>query len=347
MDQLKPTIIVIFVCFLLLGPNLLGQPKPKPKPKLGGYNTYVDTFISYAEQMAGKTESNYIGVEIKIKNNTHISNWTLRVRTLGNYINQTNPSAVVAPQYTSLQFSAVNQNSMVPVNTNPVQLNTSDVVLLSGALPLDPQTSGYSLQYKFDIIIQGGNHLLVDNGTYRTSLEFSLYDGNNQFLDSFVLNDVGFQFQTGGFQTSNTLILQNADLITFTFDDLSDYLNGLSIYKNNALKINYNGPYEVIVKSNSSQLTSTTTSNTIPVSLFKIEVSQTQESLPALVLSPAVPLTTNDPVIITNPHPWVNNNAYGEVEYNLRYFIPPTNAANVFGAPATYTTIIYFVVLPQ
>ncbi|HET8810256.1 MAG TPA: hypothetical protein VFM65_08335 [Flavobacteriaceae bacterium] len=333
--------IFAVVGFFVLSVSLSAQ----PKPKINGFNTYVPTFTTYQEQMAGKTEVEYIGIGInKIKGNTHIPNWTLRVRALGNYINQSNPSAFVQPQFTFLQFNTVTQAGMAPVNTNPVSLSTSETVLVSGAPPLDPQISGGYIQYRFDYIIQGGNHLLVPNGDYRVSLEFSLYDGNNILIDRFVLNNVGFQIQSGNYGT-NTLMLQNsADIISMQFDNVSDYYTGVSVTKPLGLKVKYQGANEIFVKTTSSQLTSTTTSNTIPVSLIKLELSQTQKSLPNLVFSPPTGLSTSETSMVQNPH---SNQTYNEVEYNLEYSVSASDAANVFGEGATYTTNVIFIVLPQ
>lgn len=339
MDLLKTYGIFATIGFFVLSLSLSAQ----PNPQIGGFKGYVPTFTSYQEQMAGKTALEYIGLDIsKIKNNTNIPNWTLRVRALGNYINQSNPSAFVQPQFTSLQFNTVNQPSMAPANTNPVPLSTSETTLVSGTPALGPPI--YYTQYKFDYIIQGGNHLLVPNGDYRVSLEFLLYDGNNNLLDSFVMNDVGFQIQAGNYGT-NTLVLQNsADLVNMQFDNVSDYYSGISVSKPLGLKVEYNVANEIFVKTTSSNLTSLTTSNTIPVSLFKIELTQTQQSLPNLVLSPPTSLSTSETLAAQNPH---TDYTYTDVEYNLHYSVPSANAASVFGYAATYTTNVIFIVLPQ
>lgn len=330
----------ICLCFsLLLSINLWSQ----PNLKLGGYKTYMDDFLTYQEQMVGKMESNYIGVEInKIKSNTHIANWELRVRALGDYVNQSNPAKTISSHFTYLEFSTVNQSGMAPVNTGPVQLGTSDVVLLSGTLPLDPQTSGYYLQYKFDYTVQGGNHLLVPNGSYRVPLIFSLYDGNDQLLDSFVLNDIGIQIQTGNYST-NSIVLQNSgDFLSFNFDDVSDYFNGLSISKPLSLKVNNNNPHQIMVKAN-SDLSSPGSGSIIPVSLFQLEVSQTNESLPALVVSPPVYLSLTEILLVKNSKP---NYLYDEVTYDLRFFISPGDAQAISAVPGRYSTVLYFIMLP-
>lgn len=340
MKKLKLSNVFVLVCFFMLCLNLRAQ----KQPRLSGFKSYVPTLESYQEQIAGKIESEYIGIGLNIGNKTHIVDWTLRVRALGDYVNQSNPGSSVAPQFTSLQFSSVNRNAMAPANTAPVRLSTSETVLLFGTLPLDSQTSGGYLQYKFDIIIQGGNHLLVANGNYRVSLEFLLYDANNNLLDSFVLNNVGFQIQTGNYG-SNTLILQNsANNITFVFDDLSDFQNGLSRSKPLGLKVEYNGPYDIIVKANSNVLTSTTTSSTIPVSAIHLEITQTQENLPNLTIAPSFSLTAAETVAVRNPS---RNYLYADVEYNLRYFIPQNETRNILGSSGTYTTQIFFIAIPQ
>lgn len=305
----------------------------------------ASTFDTYQEQLSGLTVSEVIHIQIQgIQSTTNIPNWSIKVRALGNYINQSDPSASVAPHHTSLQFNDVNKNPMEPANQNPIALGTSAVTLVSGAPPLTPQSTGWYLVYHFDFIIHGGNHLLVANGSYRASLEFLLYDGNNNLIGTGTINNVGFQIQSNINNGSSISLQNSADIITFQFDDVGDYYSGLSVNKAMGFKVTAYNPYDIIIKANTPNLTSTTTNHTIPIQLFKLEVTQTEKNLPYLDLLPSTSLSTSDQVYIENP---LTNYMYQEVQYNLRYFVPSSSAADVFGYAGTYTTNLFFIFVPQ
>lgn len=338
MDSLKiPKIFLLLFC-TVVSHTLIGQ-------TVGGGHGYVPTFTTYQQQMDGKTKSGYFQIDVNgIQYAMNIPNWRIAVRAMGNYTNTSNPNATIAPHFTGFQFNNVNKNGMAPANTSPVFLQTSETTIISGTPALNPSFSGYYLSYKFDYIIQGGNHMLVANGDYRVSLEFLLYDGNNNLLDTFVMNDVGFQIQGGNYGTNGLMLQNSADVVNLQFDSVSDYYSGISVSKPLGLKVEYQVANEIIVKTSSAQLTSLTTSNTIPVSLFKIELTQTQQSLPNLVLSPPTSLSTSEVLVAQNPH---TDYTYTDVEYDLHYSVPSSDAAAVFGYAATYTTSVIFIVLPQ
>lgn len=313
---------------------------------LAGYTTSTTTFSTYQEQMAGETAFDYVHLQFNdITYNLNVPNWTVKVRALSNFVNQTNPAISIPIQYFSLQFNDVNRNPMAPSNQNPIQLGTSQTLLISGCPPLTASSTGYYLVYDYDLIIQGGTHLLVQNGNYETSLEFSLYDGSGNLIDSSVLNNVYFTIQTQGSGGGSSLVLQNsANVASFQFDDVNDYFSGISIDKPLGLKVVSYQDYEVIVKASGTHLTSVTTTHTIPVSVIKLEVDQTQESLPNLVMASSTALSNSDQTVIQNP---LTNYTYQEVEYDLRYFILPSSKDEIMGPAATYGTQAYFILIPQ
>jgi hypothetical protein len=342
MNKLKKHSGFIVGCFFLLGQCSMAQ----NDISLNGYLTASTAlFQTYTEKMAGDTSPDYIHPQFEnFKNNTNIPNWKVTVKALGNFVNQSNPSATVPVQYASLQFNDVNKNLMAPVNQSPIPLGTSETDLITGAPALTAASTGYYLVYDYDLIIQGGNHLLAPNGFYKVSLEFSLYDGNNIFIDSWLATNVQFEIRGSGSGGGSSLVLQNSsDNIQFQFANPNDYSTGLSISKLLGLKVVSYQDYQVIVKTNASVLSSSTTSHTIPVSAVTLEVDQTQENLPNLIMN-TLNLSASDQVYIDNPS---TNYLYHEVQYDLRYFIPPSNTDDVLGPAATYTTTVYFILVPK
>lgn len=341
MEYLKKHSGFIAGCLFLLGQGSLAQ------VTLGGsaYGANV-VFGTYQEKMAGETAVDFIHLQFgNISYNTNIPNWKVTVKALGNYINQSDPSATIPVQYTSMQFNDVNRNPMAPTNQSPIPLSTTETDLITGAPALTASSTGYYMVYDYDLIIQGGNHLLMPNGVYKVSLEFSLYDGNNILIDSHVMSsNVRFTIQNSGSGGGSSLVLQNSsDNIQFQFASPNDYSTGLSISKPLGLKVVSYQDYQVIVKTNASVLSSSTTSHTIPVSAVTLEVDQTQENLPNLIMN-TLNLSASDQVYIDNPS---TNYLYHEVQYDLRYFIPPSNTDDVLGPAATYTTTVYFILVPQ
>jgi hypothetical protein len=218
-------------------------------------------------------------------------------------------------------------------------LSTSDVILIN------PSNAGFVLnsatEHKFDMIIQGGNHLLLPNGTYTGNLVFTLYNQNNQVVST---STVSQSFTVNSSVNSYTAVFQNgADNIGLNFNTVANYTNGVSVTKTNGLKITGYSPYQVIVKTSSANLTSTTGgSSTIPVSVVNLETTKSTSTASGIYVYTRQ-LSNADQVIITNP---LADYTQQVVQFNLRYYtIAGDKKLNA--ATGTYNTSVLFIVIPQ
>jgi hypothetical protein len=304
---------------------------------LNSYGGATYNFSTYAQQMAGRTVTDAMTVQYN-PNNATCRGWSLKVRANGNFSNGSNS---VPPQYISLRFNRVNSGSpsasAIGVSTNPVPLSTTDITLIN---PSNASFTAYtSTDHKFDMIIQGGNHLLLPTGgTYSCTLTFSLYNQDNVLVSS--SNVVASFMVTANNNNSYSLSLLSPN-VSLQFNTIADYTNGVSVAKSKGLKVTGYSPYQVIVKTTAGNLVSGA-SHTIPVSALSLETTKATVSVPAINCYP-INLSANDQVIITNP---MTSYLYQVVEYNLRYYTQARD--NRFSIPGgTYSTNIIFVVLPQ
>lgn len=301
------------------------------------YSSNQPTFSSYAQQMAGVTVTDALTVQYN-PNAATCAGWSLKVRVAGNFVNGSNS---VAPQYFSLRFNRVSAGvpsaSDIGVTNNAVVMSNTDISLINQSNASFSANTG--TEHKFDMIIQGGNHLLLPNGTYSGSLIFTLYNQSNQVVST---STVTVSFAVNSTTNSYTVLFQNsADNIVMTFNTASDYLNGVSVTKTNGLKITGYSPYQVVIKTSSPNLVSAT-SNTIPVSAVSLQATQTTSTTGG-ILTYARQLSTSDQILISNP---MTDYTQQVVEYTLRYYTQGGDS-RLSQPGGSYNTSVYFVVMPK
>ncbi|RXF72480.1 hypothetical protein [Arcticibacter tournemirensis] len=306
---------------------------------LGSYSGNQVSFSILNELMAGKTAQEYLTVQYGASNST-CQGWSLKVRALGSF---SNGSYQIEPEHVMLRFNRVNSGgpsaSAIGVSTNPVALSTSDVTLI------DHSQAGFQKTYTthtFDMIIEGGNHLLTaSNGAYSAYLLFTLYNENNQIVSETQVRAI-FQVQST-MNYSFTLLLQNtADQVSLAFNTTSDIVNGISLTKLNGLKITGYSPYQVIVKTSSEGYSSGTSSYILPAEVIKLEV--TPPSGYADIACYTHNLSPTGQVFISNP---MSSSTYQMVQYNLRYFTDPLDSRIVSVPEGTYSSNVLFIIVPQ
>ena len=296
------------------------------------------SFSDYESQMAGTTITEALAVQYNPNANT-CNGWSLRVRATDNFTNGAN---FVAPQYISLRFNRVSQGSPtaseIGVSNNDYPLNVSDVTLIGNS---NAAFSDYT-EHTFDMVIQGGNHLLVPNGTYTSSLIFTLYNQNNQAVSTVTI-PVAFQVQTTA-NNSFTMLLQNgAEMVNMVFNTVNDYRSEKSVNIANGLKVLASAPYQVIVKTSNDALTSNTSSATIPVNAISIEATQSTATSAGISVYNRH-LSVNEQVLINTTNPL--DSTQQMVEYNLRYAIS-ASTTDLMQPSGRYSVNIIFIVLPQ
>jgi hypothetical protein len=303
-------------------------------------NTYSSTqgmFSTYAQQMAGATVTDGVSVQYS-PNAATCDEWSLNVRAAGNF---SSGSASVAPQFFSLRFNRVSTGTptatQIGVNNNPVVLNNTDVVLINGSNA--PFGANIFTEHKFDMLIQGGSHLLIPNGTYTGTLIFSLYNSNNVLVST---STVAVSFMINSVYSSLTLELQNStNEIDLVFNTLESYMNGVSVTKSRGMRVVGYMPYQVMIKTSGLNLIGSD-SNIIPVAAVNVQTTKfTASSVGITTFTRA--LSTVDQIIVSNP---MVDNSHQVTEYDLRYYTAP-NDSRLSGKTGIFNTTVLFVIIPQ
>lgn len=308
-------------------------------------------FNTYNEMMGGKTEVNQVNVNIQRYNGqNNLTEWRLTARLVQDYVNASNSAYSIGAQYSYLQFNGQENSSsngtLVNAPTQPIQLNKfTEVTLIESTVPL---TGSVYRLFKYNLIIQGGNHMLAGpNGTYHSAYEFKLYrltGGGNAQLVATKTESVGasarFQINYSGNYGGQSLTIQNgAQQFNMQFSTAADYTTGKSVLVNNAINITSYSNYQLAIKA-SGNFTSSTSSEVIPISVLKAELTTSQVFSGLQLISP-ITLSTSDQIIAVR-----SQNNPNAVNYNLRFYIPP-NTPGLTVVPGTYTTYVYFVIIPN
>ncbi len=323
------------------GPNL--QDKCSDITLSGGINSPIVQYTTYSQLMAGSTASQAISLNYSlVSNSTNCPNWSVRVRALNPAF--TNGTSSIPVSYFSLRFNSVSSGpsaSDIGVSFNPVQLSTAEMPLItnSAARLVSPPTT--SAQHRYDVIIQGGAHLIQqNNGSFTNTLVFSLYDGSNQLVSSWT-TPISIQIYYNA--SSSTVMLQNgADQASFIMNSPSAISSGQSISKPYGLKVTAYNNYQIFAQTTNANLVSSTTSSVLPVSVIQLE-STLSPPIAGVTCNTITLSNNNAQPLITNTNPAYPNQI---VQYNLRYFINPNNAAIQAAPAATYTGILVFVSVP-
>jgi hypothetical protein len=207
---------------------------------------------------------------------------------------------------------------------------------------INPSNASFNggTEHKFDMLIQGGNHLILPNGTYTSSLVFSLYNQANQLIST---SNCNITFQVNSTTNSYTLLLQNsANQIDMNLSTPAAIISGVSVSKAQGLKVTGYSAYQVIVKTSNANLVSSTTTNTISVAAISLEVTKYTTTNPGITCFTRA-LSVTDQYFVTNP---LSHYTQQVVEYNLRYFTAPGDS-RFSGSSGTFTTNVLFVAIPM
>lgn len=302
---------------------------------LSFYQSAQNTFTTYAQQMGGATVTDAINLQYA-PNGATCRGWTLKVRSAGNFVNGANS---VSPNFFSLRFNRVVSGSPSAANigvsnSTIVPISTTDAILINSS---GDSFNGSNTVHRFDMLIQGGNHLLVPNGTYTASLIFSLYNSANQLVSTST-NTVVFQINSS--VSAYTVVLQNAaNTVDMNFTPAL-YISGISVSKLRGLKVTGYTGHQILVKTSTANLTSG--ANTIPVGAVNLETTKYTTTAAGIVCYTRS-LSASDQVIVDNP---LNNHTQQVVEYDLRYYTAPGDS-RFSSQSGIFTTNVIFVAIPN
>lgn len=316
---------------------------------LGGYNGGQPVFSNYAEMISGKTLNNQITIPIQYYGpNINVNEWKLTARLTQDYTSETNNAYTIGAQYSYLKFNSQENSGsgngmLVNVPTQVMQLSKyNEVTLIHSNVNLN---GAVNRLFRYNLTVQGGNHLLVSpNGMYNSSYEFKLYkisEGTEQLIGIYTspMGNARFQLNFGGNFGSQSVMLQNgAQQFNLNYNTPSDYTAEKSVTIPNALRVNtYNSQLAVEA---SGDFISPTSSQTIPLSVLKLQLSTNELYKGLQIISPITLATTTQPIAIKS------NNTPQDITYNIKFFIP-ANSPGLNVSPGTYSTRVYFVIMPN
>ncbi|AYD48709.1 hypothetical protein [Arachidicoccus soli] len=291
-------------------------------------------FTTYAQISSGQTATDAVHVQYT-PNGANCVGWYLKVRANGNFTNGTN---TITPDHISLAFNNVSTGSpsaaAIGVTNTPVALSTSDVSLINNS---QAAFNGYT-EHQFDMIVQGGNYLLVaGSGTFTCTLTFSIYNASGTLVATQTLN-ASFIISYSN-SSSATMSLAHTG-VSLPFTTQANYTSGVSVTQTQELSVTAYNAYQIIAKTQDANLTSGT--HTIPVSV--IQLTNTANPTKTGIVSTPISLTNNDQQIITNP---MTNSTFQSVKYDLTYSISGNNSTIFQSSSGTYTTNIIYILLPN
>jgi hypothetical protein len=336
--------IVSILCFFLLT-----QYTANAQYTLGAYNGGQPTFNTYAEMVSGKTLNNQVSIPIQYYgSNIDVNEWKLTARLTQDYTSEVNGSYTVGAQYSYLKFNNQENNNstngiLVNVPTQAFQLSKyNEVTLIHSNTNLNGSVNRL---FRYNLTVQGGNHLLViPNGMYNSSYEFKLYKisgGIEQLIGIYTspLGDARFQLSFGGNYGGQSVILQNgAQQFNLNYSSPSDYATEKSVTIANALRVNTYSTQLAVEAS--GDFISSSSSQTIPLSNLKLQLSTNQTYKGLQIISPITLATTTQPVAIRA------GDTAQDITYNVKFFIP-ANSPGLNVSPGTYSTRVYFVIMPN
>lgn len=320
----------------------------KAQYTLGAYNGGQPSFSSYAEMTSGKTSVNQISIPIQYYGNSmNVNEWKLTARLTQDFTNESNASYTIGAQYAYLQFNGQDNNSsnggLVNVPTQMFQLSKyNEITLMQSTVSLNPQVNRL---FRYNLFIKGGNHLLVNpNGMYNSSYEFKLYKisgGTEQLIGVYTspIGDARFQINYAGNYSDQSVVLQNgAQQFNLSYTTAADYTVEKSVTIANALRLKtYNNQLAVQA---SGDFISASSSQTLPLSNLKLQLSVNQ-SYPGLQIITPVTLTTS-----AQPIAYRTSSTSQEIMFNVKFYIP-ANSPGLSAPPGTYSTHVYFLIIPN
>jgi len=303
-------------------------------------------FTTYTELQNGITASQYINLAYSTPSSATCPGWKLTVTASGNFISG---GEEVPLRYASIRFNSAEGGpppSSIPMPASPIPLSTTETTLVAqsdAAIEVPPD---YYFTHRFDLIIQGGAHLFVPDGTYTTNLMITFYDidGNQVSTTSTPISfQINYQGSGGG---SSLTLTDGGNLVNFNYAALSDHRTGVTVSKPASLYVTAYSNYQVIVQTVDADFTSSSTSYTFPVSVIALTAAldtSSPSSCGTGVTCYSVNLSSSGQTLISNAN---TNYPCQQLYYDLTYATQPNDTKLFFAPAGSYTASLLLVIVP-
>ena len=249
----------------------------------------------------------------------------------------------------NLMLTSKHGSSNIPVGNFPNMMVWSNLQGLNNEVELVTfqslnQDGYHQLYLNFELHVMGGEYLkkIPIWSIIQFTFEYKLYSRSqsNQPWEhemTFVNNDSHFQLNIDpNSQVPVSSITVTPDVL-LEFNSIADYMNGVTKTYTGGLKISSTANYEVTVKSQTSQFTSTTSSRTLPLDLVSLQLSGGNGTQQPVNIS-----TTNQLIL---QGATTNGNV---VEYDMIYKAKPIEDLNLkINTQQTFSTQLMFEMTPN
>ncbi|MES2826517.1 MAG: hypothetical protein V4687_00105 [Bacteroidota bacterium] len=285
---------------------------------LGSFGGGTPSLNTYAETQSGSTTTDYITLTINnIPFGTNIpAGWHFKVKANGNF---TNGTSSIPSQYIALKFNSIDQGPG-GVSGGAVPLTGTATQLTSTTTALTAPTTYYVAQ-RFNLIIQGGSHLLVPTtGTYSTTLTLTLYNNVGALIAT--NNNIPISFTINFSNSCTGVALDGGTNNAFNFDTYAKIMAGGIVDDAVTLQYNPNAAnctgWSLKVRANGNF---TNGSSSISPQYFSLRFDRVSNGSPTAaaigVGTNAVPLSLTDANLITNSNAAFQTYTYTEHKFDL------------------------------
>jgi hypothetical protein len=279
-------------------------------------------------------------------NNLNVQNWSLLVRSNGPIKNSR--GITIDPSKLSIRINEIKGNGptiqQIGASVVPIPLSLVNVPVFQNAkAPLYTGPYEYYKQFiiSFDVILAGGEYLtaLKSYETFYINLSFSLVDANKKVIST---SNMGIPTQIYPLDSPpveavyGIAVNSNASVGVLEFKSISDYVNGVSQTYVDGLSVISSTPYEVQVRTLSSNFESGT--NRLPVSTVKLQISDRNNA------------STGGTVTLSESQQTIFNATNSGTQprlFNLRYYTTPNDQRLIQSKSSDYRAIVTYTLIPR
>lgn len=242
-------------------------------------------------------------------------------------------------------ISEIGMPSIVPLNGN------SEVYLVPRSrAPLynvSPSNWYYQFQISYNIQVLPGAYLEALQGgdsqkVYLFPMTFRLYGSNNELIDTkqntYRIDVSRLMDSLVDENTYSISVSSEAQKGVLEMKTLADYANGVKVVYSSGLNVTTNVPYQVSLRSTSSQFNSNRGS-TLPLNVVKmnlVPVGSNPASVNTIELSSTSQIITNGPSTRNIPN-----------YYDVQYWTSPADNLLIQAVMAEYTTTLLYEITPK
>ncbi len=312
-------------------------------------NTYSEGFIPISSYQ-GITKANYTSIQMNLRGNSHLENWTLTARITSPIRNSEGkifPADKIAMRINHIEGSIQGISPTITTlgaNPNPIVMQQSDVNLIQNS-PLkliSPSGTYNQVKIVYDIIIAGGSYLqnLKSWQNYTFNCLVTLRNAAGTIISQDNISNYALQVMpTDSPPIETTYGIEvniNAKNSILNVKTVSDYVHGTQVQYDNALKVIASTPYSIQVRSTSAQLSANQFE--LPIGIIKLSLidSNVTSHVRTVDLSTAYQTLYQSNTATMVPK-----------FFHLKYATPPNDSRLLEAQSTTYTTTLIYTLTPQ